>query len=452
MKKPQNLTEGDISAQLVRLSAPLILGNILQQLYNTIDAWVVGRYAGELEFAAIGAAGAVMDLFLFAIVGACTGISVIFAQFYGGGELDRFRREHFLALTAGILCALAIGAAGIACAPTLLRLIRVPGELMSFAQSYLAIVLLGLPMAYLYNFYSALLRAVGRTSAVLIMLAAAVAGNLGMDLLFVAGLKQGIQGAAWATVLAQVFSAAGCILYLYRAEPGLLFRRKDCVWDRELLHRTGRISVVTALHQSGLYIGKLLVQGAVNTAGTPVISAYTAATRIEGFANSFGSSGASATSVVVAQNLGAGREERVREGFSRSFKLLLGLGIASSLALYVTAGPAAGFLLGTREGLAYDSARSYIRMIAVFYVFCFTGNAFAGYFNGCGQVTVPLVGSVGHITLRAILSWTLIPQMGLKAVAAASGIGWILVNLFWTLVKRHGAAHWKETDSRSMTT
>lgn len=451
MKKTTDLTQGDLSAQLVRLAAPLILGNILQQLYNAMDAWVVGRYAGELEFAAIGAAGSVMDLFLFAIVGACTGISVIFAQFYGGGDLDRFRREHFLALTAGILCSLAIGVAGIACAPMLLRIIQMPAELMDYARSYLSIVLLGLPMAYLYNLYSAILRAVGRTSAVLTMLAAAVAGNLGLDLWFVAGLGWGIRGAAWATVLAQVFSAVLCILYLRRAEPRLLFRRSDCVWDRLLLRQTGRISFVTAMHQSGLYIGKLLVQGAVNTAGTSVISAYTATTRIEGFANSFGSSGASATSVVAAQNLGAGRENRVQECFSRSFRLLLILGIVSSLVLYAAAGPAAGFMLGTGEGLAYESACTYMRTIAVFYVFCFTGNAFAGYFNGCGQVTVPLIGSVGHITIRVILSWVLIPQMGLKAVAAASGIGWILVNLFWALVKRHGAAYWKETDSRDMT-
>jgi len=433
----------NLSVRFIQLAAPLILGNILQQFYNAIDAWVVGRYAGELEFAAIGVAGSVMNLFLFAVAGACTGISVIFAQLYGSGELEKFRLEHFLTVAFGVFCTIAAGAAGIACAPMILRLIQVPEELMPLACAYLSIVLLGLPAAYLYNLYHALLRAVGRTGTVLAVLTLSVSVNLGLDIYFVRGLGLGIRGAAWATVIAQALSAALCILYLCAAAPELLFHKENCRLDLDLLRRTGRYSAVTALHQSGLYIGKLLVQGAVNTAGTPVISAYAATTRIEAFVNSFGDSGSAAASVLVAQSLGAGKTERVKECFRRSFQLLLAFGLLSSVVLYGICGVAVRFMLGTETGLSYESAVGYIRIIALFYVFCFTGNAFAGYFNGCGQVSIPLIGAIGHISLRVLLSWLLVPHFGLEAVAFTTGVGWILVNLFWTMVKYQRAGNLK---------
>jgi putative MATE family efflux protein len=436
MDTAHDLTHGNLSLHLIRLAAPLILGNILQQLYNTVDAWVIGRYADEWAFAAIGVSGSVMNLFLFAIVGACTGISVIFAQLYGKGDLDGFRREHFLSLLFGLLATAAVSGAGVLCMPAILRLIQVPDTLTGAVGGYLSVVLLGLPAAFLYNLYSALLRAVGRTYAVLAVLAAAVGVNLCLDLYFVSDLGLGIRGAAWATVIAQILSALLCLCYLRWAAPALLIRRRDCRMDRALLRKTARYSFVTALHQTGLYIGKLLVQGAVNSAGLSVISAYTATTRIEGFANSFGDSGSAATSVIVAQNLGAGDRQRVRKCFDSSLFLLIGLGLGCSVVMYLTAGMTVSLLLGSSGGAAYENACLYLRTVAVFYTLCFTGNTFAGYFDGIGKVSIPFIGAVSHITLRVILSWLLIPHLGLRAVAVATGIGWVWVNLFWTVLYR----------------
>jgi len=436
MTDTHDLTQGNLSRHLLRLSAPLIAGNILQQLYNTADAFILGRYAGELEFAAIGIAGSVMNLFLFAIVGACTGISVLFAQFYGAGDLSSFRREHALSLGFGLLCAAAGGGAGTACLPWLLRAIQTPPELTAFTSAYLTIILASLPAAFLYNLYGALLRSVGQASAALAALAIATGTNLVLDFLLVARLGMGIAGAAWATAVSQALSGVLCVLWLRRTSPALLFHREDCRMDRKLLRQLARFSFVTGLHQSGLYIGKLLVQGAVNTGGTAVISAYTATTRIEGFANSFGDSGASATSVLTAQNLGAGKQDRVRQTFWISLRLLLALGLLCSLLMYLTAGGTVGAMLGSHSGAAYDNGRQYMRTIALFYVFCFTGNTFAGYFDGCGRVSIPFIGAISHIALRVVLSRRLIGSMGLNAVAVATGIGWVLVNLFWGVLYR----------------
>ena len=204
---------------------------------------------------------------------------------------------------------------------------------------------------------------------------------------------------------------------------------------RSILFSYGDFSFVTALHQSSLYIGKLLVQGAVNTGGTDMISAYTATTRIEGFANSFGDSGSAATSVLVAQNRGAGKEERVKESFRSSLFLMLAMGLAMSLIMYVSVSTSVGFMLGTRSGAAFENARDYLKLVALFYTLCFTGNTFAGYFNGIGKVCVPFLGATSHIALRVVLSWLLVGKMGLPAVALATGLGWVLVNALWTFVK-----------------
>lgn len=412
MARSYDLTSGSIPQHLLRLAAPLIMGNILQQLYNTVDAFILGRFAGDLEFAAVGVAGSVMNLFLFMITGACTGISVIFARLYGAGERERFRREHWLSLSCGLAVTLVCSGLGFLLLSPLLRLIQTPSELKAFVSAYLTIILASLPAAFLYNLCGALLRAIGRANAALMAFAA-----------------------VWATAASQAISAVLCILYLRRKAPELIFARADCRMDGELLKQTAHFSFVTALHQSSLYIGKLLVQGAVNTSGTDMISAYTATTRIEGFANSFGDSGSAATSVLVAQNRGAGKEERVKESFRSSLFLMLAMGLAMSLIMYVSASTSVGFMLGTRSGAAFENARDYLKLVALFYTLCFTGNTFAGYFNGIGKVSVPFLGATSHIALRVVLSWLLVGKMGLPAVALATGLGWVLVNALWTFVK-----------------
>ncbi|MBQ8173454.1 MAG: polysaccharide biosynthesis C-terminal domain-containing protein [Mailhella sp.] len=436
-RKDDDLTQGSISKHLIRLTLPLIAGNILQQLYNTIDAFVVARYAGIREFAAIGVAGAVMNLFLFAIAGACIGIAVLLAQAYGAKDLKAFRNEHFIALTMGTLLSTAAGiAAGIAGAlgtSPLLALLQTPADIFAFTQSYLHIVLLQTPAAFIYNFYCALFRATGRMKAALAILAFAVCLNLGLDILFVACMGWGVVGAAWATCIAQSVSALLCMLYLRMALPELMFHRENWGLHLPLLRRTAHYGFVTGLQQTGLYIGKLAVQGAVNSMGTATISAYTATTRIEAFVNSFGDSGASATSVIVAQNHGAGNSERVALAFRKSLFLLGLLGIVSSIVLWIAAEGASALLLGEDSGPAFDDAVRYLRIIALFYILNFTGNTLAGYFDGVGRVSVTLLGTCTHIALRAVLCWVFISDFGLNAVAVLTGLGWILVNCIWAV-------------------
>lgn len=424
--------------QMMILMLPLIASNILQQLYNTIDSVVISRFTDESSFAAVGITSSVMNLFTFFLVGACTGISVLFSQSFGKRDSQELKNTFFQSFVFGLAISAVLAVCGIAGLNVICTLIRVPAALTSLVKVYLAVVLTGLPATYIYNLCSALLRSAGHTAVVLIVLLVCVIVNTGLDIFMVYTLRLGIFGAALATVVSQIMSAVLCFLAIKRHYPQLMFGKDDRHLDRSTIGRISRFAGLTALHQSGLYIGKLMVQGIVNTAGQSAIAGFTAATRLEGFANSFGDSGCAATAVFVGQAYGAADKKKEETYYHSSLKILSAMGALCSVLLFFTASPASALFSGAGAEALADSV-SYLRMISVFYLFCFTGNTFAGYFDGVGKVQIPFIGAASHITMRIILSALLIQRMGLPAVAFASGTGWVYVNIFWSVLKRHFA-------------
>ena len=436
MNRTAVLTQGSIPQQLIWLTLPLICGNILQQLYNTVDAFIIGRFLGSTAFGAVGVAGTVMNLFIFILSGCCTGIAVLFAQCYGSRDLAAFRREGFQALVFGLSVTVVLGLGGLTLLEPLLALIQTPENIEHLVIEYLTVIFLGLPVTFLYNLGSAALRAAGNTLAALFPLMAATALNVGLDILFVGGFSMGIAGAAVATVLAQGFAALLALGYLRWRMPQLLFGREDLHLDWDMLRRTASFGLVSALQQSAVYIGKLLVQGAVNSMGNEAINAYTAATRIEGFANSFGDSGAEAVSVFVAQNTGAGEKKRVKRGFFTGMALMIALGLTMSLIMFVGARASLTLMLGESGLDALEGGMAYLRLIALIYVMCFIGSAYVGLYRGIGWVSVPVIGSSLQITIRVILAYALADSWGVAGVALATGIGWSAIITYQTVLYR----------------
>lgn len=436
MVNTTDLTHGPIRAQFITLALPMLAGNILQQLYNTIDAVIVGRFVGDCAFAAVGVAGSVMNLFLFLISGGCAGVGVLLSQLHGAGDGAAFRKDLFLAAVFGMGLALGLTALGLVLLSPLLHVLQTPAEVFGYAREYLRVIFLGFLAAFAFHLCSAVLRAVGNTQAALAFLSVSMVVNLVLDVLFIAVLGWGVAGAAWATVAAQALAAALCLGYLLLRFPQLVFHREDMTYDGALLRRTAHFSFVSALHMCNLYVGKLLVQRTVNGLGTAAISAYTAATRIEGFANSFGDSGASAMSVFIGQNTGAKNEERIVRGFAQGQHLLAAFGVFMSLALFAGAGPLLALVLPRGNGASYGPAVGYLRLVACFYILNFLGGGLVGYFQGRGRVNIPVIGATGHISFRVVASWLLAPYMGLPAVALATGLGWMGVVAFWYVLLR----------------
>lgn len=436
MANTVTLTSGPIRQQLISLALPLLAGNILQQLYNTVDAVIVGRFVGDGAFAAVGVAGSVMNLFLFLISGGCSGVGVLLSQLHGAGDGQTFRRDFGLSTICGAVLSVLLTLAGLFALSPLLAALQTPADIFGYVTDYLHIIFLGFLAAFAYHQGAAVLRAVGNTQAALAFLMISMGVNMALDLTFVAGLRWGIAGAAWATVIAQALAALLCVGYLRLKFPQLMFGREDLVWDGPLMKRTAHFSFTAALHMCNLYIGKLLVQGTVNSLGTASISAYTAATRIEGFANSFGDSGAEAVSVFTGQNTGAGNQKRVKEGFLCGEKLLAAFGLFMSLVMIMGAVPCLKLVLPLESADSLGPAVGYLRLVACFYVFNFLGSGLAGYFRGRGRVNLPVIGATGHISLRVVVAFLLAPKMGLPAVALACGLGWMGVVTFWSIVVR----------------
>lgn len=424
------LLEGNIRRELIALALPLLVGNVLQQLYNTVDSLIIGHFLGTQAFSAVGVAGTIMNLFIFMLTGFCTGISVLLAQLYGSGDRGSFRREVFISASLGAAITLALSGIFMLLMRPILLMIHSPTELIGDIEAYLKIIIGGMLCSYLYNLGSGMLRAIGDTRAATFFLFISVLVNAVVDYLFVGVWQMGIGGAAWATVLSQLMAALFCLIYIIRRDRDLICTRYDFGFERGLVKRTLSFGCTSALHQSSLYIGKIFVQGAVNLLGTSGIAAYTATMRVEGLANSVGSSMGSALSVFVSQNHGAGKSGRETEGFRRGMELAVIMSAMLSILMFVLARPSMGWFLDASERQAITYGAEYMRMISVFYLLCFTGNTFVGFFRGVGRMHVLLIGTTLHITIRAVLSYLLVGSMGLRAVALATGIGWICMTIY----------------------
>lgn len=429
----RSLLQGNIRRELISLALPLLVGNVLQQLYNTVDSLIIGHYLGTEAFSAVGVAGTIMNLFIFVLTGFCTGISILLAQIYGSGDKRSFRREVFISTSLGALITILLSLIFLLLMRPVLQLIHSPAELIPGIEAYLKVIIGGMLCSYLYNLTSGMLRAIGDTRAATFFLMVSVLVNAATDYLFVGVWGWGISGAAWATVLSQLLAAICCTVYILRRDRDLICTRYDIGFDRGLVRRTLAFGCTSALHQSSLYIGKIFVQGAVNLLGTPGIAAYTATMRVEGFSNSLGTSMGSALSVFISQNHGAGNTGRERDGFKQGMSLAVIMGVVLSAAMFILARPSMLWFLDGSETAAIGHGAAYMRMISIFYILCFTGNTFVGFFRGVGRMHVLLIGTTMHITIRALLSHLLVGGMGLSAVALATGIGWACMTVYQIL-------------------
>ena len=432
MSRAISLTSGPITSQLLRLCLPLLCANVLQQLYNIINSLIVTWYIGGRAFAALGVAESVVNLYTYVITGACMGSSILIAQFYGEGDHAKLRRQ--LCISAVLIggCTLAGVALGQLFLPQLLGLIQTPQELMGDAGRYLRIILTGMLFTFAYNYLASTLRAVGDTRAALYFLLLSLAYNLAAAWLLVYVLKLGITGTALATASAQLLSALLCALYIKKRRPFLFVTRGDMKLDLTLIRRTSSYAAVAALQQSSLYLGKLLVQSAVNGISlidTAPISAFTAATRVENFTQAFGISGCEAIAIFVAQNVGAGNRRRALQGFARGAGMLVGTGVFFSCLLHLASVPLSSIFLEPGDG-ALELCASYLRLMGWSYFLSFAGHAFVGWFRGNGRMGITFWGTTMQIVLRVAGTYLLVDALGLDAVALATGAGWVLIVAF----------------------
>ena len=436
--KTLDLTKGNISKTLLQFALPMIMGNLLQQMYNVTDTLIVGRYIGREALAAVGSAYTLMTFLNSILLGFCMGSGVMFSVCYGKRDTDRMKQGMFLsfvmigALTLVINVAVFLGLDGI------LVFLRVPDEVYGMMREYLWIIFWGITAIFIYNYFASLLRAIGNSVVPLVFLGVSAVSNIVLDLVFVLVFHRGIAGAAKATVLAQIFSGVGIAWYTWICFPEFRLGRAWMRWDFGVLKEIFHLSFLTSVQQSVMNFGILMVQGLVNSFGPVVMAAFAAAVKIDTFAYMPVQDFGNAFSTFVAQNFGAGEQERIRRGIrSASFCTLV-------FCLMITA----GVCLFARELLlifvrpeeleVLAVGVEYLRIEGAFY--CLIGFLFLfyGYFRAMRRPGMSVVLTVISLGTRVVLAYTLsaVPWIGVRGIWAAVPIGWLLADVAGLLAAR----------------
>lgn len=436
----RDLTQGSIPRGLLGFALPLILGNLLQQLYNLADTWVVGRFIGEGALAAVGSSYTLMTFLTSILLGLCMGSSVYFSIQYGRQDPDRLRNGIFqsflliggLTLLLNLTVYLALDG--------ILVLLQIPPDILGLTKEYLQWIFAGMVATFLYNFFANLLRSVGDSATPLVFLGISVVLNIGLDILFVVPLGMGVRGAAMATVIAQFVAGLGLFLYTWFAFPALRVQKRHRYWDRAALKNLLNLSLFTCLQQSVMNFGILMVQGLVNSFGTAVMAAFAVAVKIDTIAYMPVQDFGNAFSTFVAQNTGAQKAERIRKGIRSALWVSVGFCLVSSLLVCLFAAPLMGLFVEPGETEIIAVGVEYLRIEGMCY--CGIGILFLlyGLFRGLGRPGVSVVLTVVSLGTRVALAYLLapIPAVGLKGIWWAVPIGWVLADLAGLVLWRRG--------------
>lgn len=425
-----DMTKGSSSKILITFALPMVLGNIFQQLYNTTDAIIVGRFIGKNALAAVGVASPIMSIAIFFIFGICMGASILMSGLFGAGRYSELKKEVSTSLIAGIVFTLGMSIVCILLSKWTLKLIGTPVDILHDADKFLKIIFGGLIFSFLYNFYSSALRAIGDSKTPLIFLVISCVLNGVLCVVFIAVFKFGVAGSAIATVIAQGISSLLCILYVYIKIPLIRLKWGELVIDKPLLKRTIQYSWISGLQQTFLYIGRLLVQGVVNPFGTNAIAAYNSATRVDAFVLSPGDGFSASISTYSAQNKGAGRQDRISEGYKNGNVIITIYSAATALIVFLGAEIIMKLFVSSSEKEVVLIGVQYLRAMSIFYVLSGFCNIFQGLFRGVGRLRITLIATIMQISVRVILSYILAPHLGIRSVCYAVGAGWALMIIY----------------------
>jgi len=409
----------------------MLAGSLLQQCYNIADTLIVGQCIGSNALAAVGSAYTLMVFLISILLGLSMGSGTVFSLQYGAGDLPALRRSIYVSfLLIGTVTVL-LNVAVFLWLDPILRWLQVPYDVYPLMRNYLWIIFWGIAFTFLYNFYAALLRAVGDSVTPLWFLAVSVVLNIGLDLFLILVLDQGIKGAAVATVIAQGMAASGILLYTYKTRPELRLHRKDMRFDRSSLKEITSFSTLTCVQQSVMNFGILMVQGLVNSFGTAVMAAFAAAVKIDSFAYMPVQEFGNAFSTFVAQNFGARKGDRIRRGVRSAFLITIVFSLVISLLVFFFAKPLMLIFVRPDEAEILRIGTEYLRIEGTFYLGIGILFLLYGYYRAIRMPGMSVVLTILSLGTRVVLSYWLasIPSIGVTGIWWSIPIGWFLADL-----------------------
>ena len=429
-----SITEGVIWKQLLRFFFPILLGTFFQQLYNTVDAVIVGNFVGKEALAAVGGStGTLINLLIGFFTGLASGGSVIIAQFYGGGRKEDTEKAVHALVFMGLIASVLFTVIGVAFSRAALTAIAVPDNIMGYALPYMQIYFAGIAFPILYNIGSAILRAIGDSKRPLYFLIACCLTNVVLDLLFVVGMGMGVAGAAIATVLSQVVSVLLTFASLMKAQECYRFSLKMLRMDVRLIKSTLRFRSPVGLQSTMYSISNILIQSSINSFGTDVIAGWTAVGKVDSLfwmaINAFGI----AVTTFVGQNFGAGKYDRVRKSVRVSMAMAMGMTVVLSALLLLTERYTLG--LFTRDANVIKIGEEMIFYMVTFYFTYVPIEVFSGAIKGAGDSLIPMIITLlGICVLRVAWVLILVPIWhNLFTLCISYSVSWLTTSVIFTI-------------------
>jgi putative MATE family efflux protein len=421
----KNLTVGSPALLILSFAIPLFIGNMFQQFYNMADAFIVGRTIGVTALAAVGSTGSLNFLILGFMMGFSSGAAIVTSHRFGAGDEAGIRRSFAVTIITGIGVSAALMAVSIATVRPLLTLLRTPAEILDDACRYITIIYWGIPASLLFNLLSNTMRAVGDSRTPLIFLVIACVINIILDLVFILVFHTGVEGAAWATVIAQLVSGLLCIPVIARNLPALRLSRADLRISGKEIRGHLRLALPVGFQMSIIAIGTVAVSYALNRLGTQAVAAFTAAVKIDQTAgmvlNSFGA----AMTTYTAQNYGARKISRIRGGIVQCLCMASGYSVVIGLVFLLFGRFFSAIFLGRESGEALSMAHTYLIINGSCYLLLSVLFIFRQALQGLGDSLTPTVAGIMELVMRTFAAITLGNIAGYRGICFASPLAWV---------------------------
>ena len=425
MDKEYLIREKPMKALLI-FAFPMIVGNLFQQFYTMVDSVVVGRFVGENALAAVGASYSLTNVFISIAIGGGVGASVLTSRFFGSREYQKMKMSVSTALLSFLAVSLTLGCVGLLSGREIMILLNTPDNILPQATEYLNIYFLGLPFLFMYNVLASMFNALGRSRIPLYLLIFSSVFNIVLDLILVCQFHMGVAGVAWATLIAQGISAVLAFFLFLKEMRNYPTDGKMTLFSGGEFLEMCRIALPSILQQSTVSIGMMLVQSVVNSFGASVLAGYSAGMRIESICIVPMAAMGNVISSYTAQNLGAGRKDRVVEGYHTGYRIVFAFAVILCVILELFYQPLIELFLGD-EGtcLAVSTGVSYLRFIGWFFVLIGLKMITDGLLRGAGDMKMFTVANLVNLSIRVVLAVTLAPRIGIEMVWYAVPIGWL---------------------------
>lgn len=427
-----DLTTGKIGKSLIIFSMPMIMGNLLQQLYNVVDTLIVGKTIGSTALAAVGSSYSLMVLLTSIVLGLCMGSGVVFAQLFGAKKNESMKTSIFNAFVFIIIISAAINVLAYILLDKFIVWLNIPIEAVAFTKEYLKIIFGGMIFVSIFNFISSVLRSIGNTLMPLAFLAVAAITNIVLDILFIVRFNMGVAGAAYATVIAQALSAFLISIYFVVKGKDICPNRNNMHFDKSLIGLVINNSTLTALQQSIMNLGILMVQGLVNSFGFAASAAFAVVVKIDALSYMPAQDFGNAFATYVAQNYGANKLDRIKIGTRISMMISTGFCILVSVFVFVFAEALMLIFIDATEVTTINIGIQYLHIVGASYAGIGILFLLYGLYRGIGKSQMSIVLTIISLGSRVLLAYALssLSSIGIVGIWWAVPIGWALADIF----------------------